>query len=940
NDPLKFFEQLDNPHQFGGRAPRPPHEHTLLERIHAWKRSLRVSVRLALRGQFTEPPSAHFKSILPRESKPVSRETHFAEAPVLNSQQLVLSFVQPVHSARRWEAQNVEIGVREKGVYLVEAVRGELRAYTVLMVSDIVMITKTGRSGIMTFVVDRSTGKPIPDAEVSMFTREAEPSLKTNTIKTNADGIAELPVPAGRTENLRVLTRRGADVAFSVPNFYYGVDREQWSGYVYTDRPVYRPGHTVHFKGIFRLRAPVGYEVPSARNVSIEIKDSEQKSIYRKTLTTSVNGTIQDELALAPLTSLGSYYIEARGAEYTMSGSFEVEEYKKPEYEVRVTPSKSRVLQGESVDAVIEARYYFGEPVNGAKVKYAVYRSRYWFPLWYEPDEEQPEQGEGEGNERFGDQNEQVLEADGQLDQDGKLSVKIPTTESEHKVDYRYRIEARVTDQAKREIAGTGWLIATHGSFLVNIRPDRYFYEPATKATFTVEARDYDNKPIETPAHVELLTWDWRNRSTSDVKASTDVKTGADGSAPAELMIPRQGGSYQVRVTARTPEGRDVEQSTYLWVSGMRESEFFYDQGRKTIQIIPDKKSYRPGDVAKLLIITGKPGTPVLLSIEGRDLRTHQLIRSKDSTAVYEVPISLNDEPGIFVTAQFIRSGDLYLNSKLIKVPPEEHKLNVKLATGKPQYLPGETATYNIDVTGPDGKPASRVDLSLGVIDEAIYAIRRDSMPEMINFFFGREWNSVFTESSLNYYFSGEAGKRRMRLAELRPPSRLAQLKPERLVQPKVRKAFPDTAFWAADIITDASGHAQAKVPFPDSLTTWRATARGITPDTKVGNSVLKTIVRKNLILRLAVPVSSCRAMKLFYPRSSTIIWLMQKRRVWRSKLPGSMCSRARPKRSKFPAVAKPRSAGAFAPRPCAMPPCMAKLSPRKSRMRSSWNCP
>ncbi len=93
-----------------------------------------------------------------------------------------------------------------------------------------------------------------------------------------------------------------------------------------------------------------------------------------------------------------------------------------------------------------------------------------------------------------------------------------------------------------------------------------------------------------------------------------------------------------------------------------------------------------------------------------------------------------------------------------------------------------------------------------------------------------------------------------MRLAELRPPSRLAQLKPERLVQPKIRKAFPDTAFWAADVTTDATGHAHAKVDFPDSLTTWRATARGVTAATTVGSATLKTIVRKNLILRLAVP--------------------------------------------------------------------------------------
>ena len=106
--------------------------------------------------------------------------------------------------------------------------------------------------------------------------------------------------------------------------------------------------------------------------------------------------------------------------------------------------------------------------------------------------------------------------------------------------------------------------------------------------------------------------------------------------------------------------------------------------------------------------------------------------------------------------------------------------------------------------------------------------IRPDETPDILDYFYGRNYNSVYTENSLTYYFNGEAGTRRMRLAALRHPSQLAQLKPERLVRPKVRKAFPDTAFWAADITTDRAGHAEAKVPFPDSLTTWRATARGV----------------------------------------------------------------------------------------------------------------
>src|SRR5260370_13146548 len=83
----------------------------------------------------------------------------------------------------------------------------------------------------------------------------------------------------------------------------------------------------------------------------------------------------------------------------------------------------------------------------------------------------------------------------------------------------------------------------------------------------------------------------------------------------------------------------------------------------------------------------------------------------------------------------------------------------------------------------------------------------------------------------------------------------LAQLKPsDTMVEPKVRKVFPDTALWLADVRTDSRGRAVAELTFPDSLTTWRATVRGITADTRVGSTIDRVIVRENLMVRLAVP--------------------------------------------------------------------------------------
>jgi uncharacterized protein YfaS (alpha-2-macroglobulin family) len=109
---------------------------------------------------------------------------------------------------------------------------------------------------------------------------------------------------------------------------------------------------------------------------------------------------------------------------------------------------------------------------------------------------------------------------------------------------------------------------------------------------------------------------------------------------------------------------------------------------------------------------------------------------------------------------------------------------------------------------------------------------------------------------SLDFYFSGEAGVKSpmlaMRNTRYRP--QLAQVKPGNEAKPRVRKAFPDTAFWAPDVHTDASGHAHVSLVFPDSLTTWRATVHAITADSKAGSAINRVLVRKNVLVRMGTP--------------------------------------------------------------------------------------
>ena len=146
NDPVLFFEQLKDVHGFGTGHFGPKEqieEKTWIERFHDWKHGIYVDLRDYVREQFSPRSRALY-----REEKGQERKSHlgtavmFAQVPVLNSKQLVARWKQEVPNRYFSERQDVPVEALEKGAYVVEATDGELRAYTVLVVSELALVTK------------------------------------------------------------------------------------------------------------------------------------------------------------------------------------------------------------------------------------------------------------------------------------------------------------------------------------------------------------------------------------------------------------------------------------------------------------------------------------------------------------------------------------------------------------------------------------------------------------------------------------------------------------------------------------------------------------------------------------------------------------------------------------------------------------------------------
>lgn len=863
-DAQKFFAGLKDLHSFGEQSYAPAEQvdqETWIERIHDFKAHLWWLVRHFFRGQFTDDARDTFREDqgkLGRRSRVVGA-AQFAQIPILNPSQLVARWRLITPPVIVSETQQLPIDGLAAGVYLIEATDGTYKAYTVAIVTSMAVVERTQNGQAFLYVADRKTGAPVAGASVALWASGKQQSAG----QTDANGMATLGLSqslaqlGGSPDNVWLLARHGADAALVTPWGYgFGPSgQQQERAYIYTDRPVYRPGHTVHIKAVVRVEKGDTLELPQAATPTLEVTDSANKVVFSKAIPLSAHGTLAADLVLDADAALGYYNVNLRGAGGV--GSFYVEDYKKPEYQVMVKSPVQHLLQGNTIQANIEARYFFGEPVAGAKVTYVVHTSTHY---WADSDDEDDSGGDAEENsgdsDDTWDQTEQQ-EHTGVLDANGRLTVTLPTRIDDKQNDQDYRIEARVTDAANREVSGHTTVLATYGSFRVSAEPASYVYQAGQPVKIKITAQDYDGKPVQTALHLVAAQVSWDSVTHVQNKkqvAAADATTGADGTALVELPMNSAGsGDFEVTASAQTPENRTVHGTTWVWIWNGAGSWY---QPNAQAQIVADKKSYKVGDTAHLLLVTGLKESWAVVTVEGNSVQSRQLLHATGASFAFDVPITQQAQPNLVVSAMLVHDDQLITAQKSLKVPPVERTLTITVTPSKSQYEPDEKASFDVYAADSAGKPVE-ADLSFGEVDEALYSVRPDTTGSMVGFFYPQRYVYLDTQTSFDFFFSGQAGKKSPLLAELQGlyHPRMAQVKPgSDLVVPKVRKAFPDTAYWNPDVHTGPDGHAKVEFDFPDALTTWRTTVRAMTDDGKAGGAVTRVLVRKNLIVRLAAP--------------------------------------------------------------------------------------
>jgi len=248
-------------------------------------------------------------------------------------------------------------------------------SYKIYKLSNLKAFT-TIRDGQLHFLVnDAISGKPVSNAEIIVTSKDNQ----NVTLLTGKDGKTNTSI--NNSNSLTYTISKGGDELDGRAYFYGNRNATTVYSSVFLDRRIYRPGQTVKFKAIHYQNDSIS-NVLSNQLINLEVKDRNQKSLYKKGFTTNEFGSIDGSFSL-PKNGfiLGNMSVYINGSYET---SFNVEEYKIPTFEVLFDEVEGNIKLGDTLSITGKATAYAGYPISNALVYINVSQSNY-FPRWCVP---------------------------------------------------------------------------------------------------------------------------------------------------------------------------------------------------------------------------------------------------------------------------------------------------------------------------------------------------------------------------------------------------------------------------------------------------------------------------------------------------------------------------------------------------------------------------
>ena len=715
-------------------------------------------------------------------------------------------------SATKWQTQltprekhrdtraDLEVPLDKAGAWWISGrMEGGNEFHTLVWIVDSVLVQNDVGGKKQWWVADAASGAPVAGADIEFFgyrgvyherknPLERRMDVRTAGFNRTTDADGKTLLKPGDCESelqwLAIARKQGRAAAFfgfhpyhiEVPQLENG-NRDL--AYGISDRPLYKPGDTAHLK--FYLRN-VGYFEPDEsrwanQTGTLVLFDGRgEEAIKLPNLKTDALGAVESEVVIPKDAVLGNwsavFQIDDR---ISAAVSVRVEEYRKPEYEVKVEAPDAPVKLGDKFTATVKATYFHGSPVRNANVEIIVRRSSIserWFPVWrwdwlygpgawwsgseatWHPGWKNwgcipPHPPWWQGNRWTPD--ELVMKRNVPIGPDGTAKIEIDTAPAklvQGDMDAKYTIEARVVDASRREERGTGSVIAARKPFEVVVWMDRGYARAGEQVEATISAATLAGKPVvgaKGKLVIYKLTGGENGRVEEKEIQSFPVVTDAQGEVKQRFAAPVTG-QYRLAAILSFKDGDPAQGATILNVQAPGRADPA-DWHFGPLELVADKATYAAGETVKLRVNSDKANANVwlFLHIAGSAGREARRIQLDGKSLEVDVPLDLRDMPNMFIEGITVFNADVHSAVRQILLPPVSKLIEVTLEPAKERVKPRENSSLKVTLKDADGKPVTGIAV-LSIYDKSLEAITGGSNVDSIHENFWTWKNSYYPD--------------------------------------------------------------------------------------------------------------------------------------------------------------------------------------------------
>ncbi|MDA7977875.1 MAG: tetratricopeptide repeat protein [Pirellulales bacterium] len=657
----------------------------------------------------------------------------------------------PVSDYQKYQQFQSSVAIRKDGegdverqpqVMAVTVSEGKLEATTLVIQSDLDVIVKSSRDEVFVFAQNMRTGEAWPDVRLLI----SDGSTVFAEVETGEDGVYQGTYDELQGANdVRVFAVSDGHVASNIISLD-GIGVAQGlteKGYIYTDRPIYRPGEFVHIRGVVRDVEDDRYAINADQEFSLEVFDARGRSLSEEAVQLDEFGAFHTQVTLPPEAAQGAYrlaLVESNPAlgqsPQQYAGVFTVAEFKLEPVQLTIETDRAVYYRGEVIEGEILAQYYYGAPVASKQITYTDLDGR-----------------------------SQTATTDAQ----GRVPFRLETRELDESQIVAFTAQLNELGIAVQR----NFIIATQG-FSLDVATSRASATYLAGESFeaTVTARDAEGKPLAENITLSVLK---RTRSPGSNRVgettvnthelTTDAET---GKATITLNLD-DGAQYMLRASGIDRFEKSITGSSLVNVSD--------DTDGVRLRILAEKHSYKVGDDAKVNLHWREEPTLALITYQGARVLKYQIVRLATGDNELTMPMSAELAPNFQLSVavmQDIREAKSTTTEAEAElaietlVPPQRFHtaespfvvardlrvtMETKRAAGEGDLRPGDDVEVTITTTNNQGKPVS-AKLSLGMVEQAL-AERFDRQEgEIDSFFRGQPREAaVRTTSSITFNY-------------------------------------------------------------------------------------------------------------------------------------------------------------------------------------------